>query len=748
MNSRSRRVYVRTTLFTLSLFSHAVQSRACEISFFADVCRHEQETLSHLPKLFFVKNVQIQSDISLDDYIKTLIDIPQNALVTREKLLNACFYLKQWGRFDHINVQLTPLKQENFNAYTLTFNVHARPVVDRIVFPDTYWNKAYIKNLYLIEPGNPFDEKKHAESMDNIRRYYHDLGYLNALVTDEIFHNQEKKSTHVAIRIKKGTKKKIKITQKTQAAQKARSRTHITGNSTYSEQELLSLCAQKHPTMPLAPPILAHEIREIYTEHGMPNTYVDLIQKAGSWVIKITEDKIACQSKRVVRAQERHTDEPRTHVSTLLPKNKNQAHTLLGKTIVHASQATNLSLILAELGYKENDPLNAQAIDRAINNIGELGVFESVSLAPLPSLDPLGRQPMSLALVQEEPYEAHARLGASIGNKLLGTTYTAGATISYKNITDHVNHGWLDVQLSRFCQEIGAHYVYPHVHHYPLWFSTDLTYRHFNERGIGASNPLIYIAQTLAALCNLDYHPNVTRLACTCGLQNTKLTHIKKKVANALDLDPACAGKNITYALFQPQIQLKWEDETSQTRSLTSKIQLDVHGAIQRPQQQSFAKILWLESLFVPILPTLDGIIRLRLGHIFTKNWRAVLPPERFYLGGPNSIRSYQPDYAPPYGFYNKKDGPHVVAQGGKSLFNVNIELRAHIKNLTVAPFYDIGWLTNPMHPRPCMAQGLGVGLCYNTRLSPLRFDIGWKLESSNLDHCPYAWFLSFGHAF
>jgi outer membrane protein assembly factor BamA len=44
----------------------------------------------------------------------------------------------------------------------------------------------------------------------------------------------------------------------------------------------------------------------------------------------------------------------------------------------------------------------------------------------------------------------------------------------------------------------------------------------------------------------------------------------------------------------------------------------------------------------------------LRFGHIFRSKFEKIPPNERFYLGGPNSVRGYDPDALPPYGVSEK----------------------------------------------------------------------------------------------
>lgn len=130
------------------------------------------------------------------------------------------------------------------------------------------------------------------------------------------------------------------------------------------------------------------------------------------------------------------------------------------------------------------------------------------------------------------------------------------------------------------------------------------------------------------------------------------------------------------------------------------------------------------------------------------------MPPERFYLGGSHSLRGYPPDHCPPLGsFINEKGEKKWVPQGGKTIMNINIELRVptFIAPLQGAIFQDFGVLvqdTKLISDDTTKLAATGFGFRYLTPIGPLRFDIGWKWKKSHPDESRHTWFLIFGHAF
>src|SRR5262249_39959955 len=143
--------------------------------------------------------------------------------------------------------------------------------------------------------------------------------------------------------------------------------------------------------------------------------------------------------------------------------------------------------------------------------------------------------------------------------------------------------------------------------------------------------------------------------------------------------------------------------------------------------QSYFVKMLVEHSWFLSIATAVTAF-RLRFGHIFHRVFEDIVPNERFYLGGSHSIRSYAPDLAPPLGcFIDDKGTKNIVPRGGKTMLNVNIELRLPpIKKICVVLFNDAGLLCGDDFVdfnSSNLAAGTGFGFRYFTPIGPLRFD-------------------------
>jgi len=120
---------------------------------------------------------------------------------------------------------------------------------------------------------------------------------------------------------------------------------------------------------------------------------------------------------------------------------------------------------------------------------------------------------------------------------------------------------------------------------------------------------------------------------------------------------------------------------------------------------------------------------------------------ERFFGGGSNSFRGEEFDELGP------KDPNSLQPIGGKALFLLNFELRfplvSAFKYLSGAIFYDKGnvFAKRSQFSLESLQDAVGIGIRYRTPLGPLRFDLGWNLDSPEGKRKPLA-FITIGNVF
>jgi len=158
---------------------------------------------------------------------------------------------------------------------------------------------------------------------------------------------------------------------------------------------------------------------------------------------------------------------------------------------------------------------------------------------------------------------------------------------------------------------------------------------------------------------------------------------------------------------------------------------------------QNFVRLLAQNSVYLPVRPWLTWASRLSTGFAVPFSDSHVPLSERFFSGGPDSLRGFPVDGAGPQRPVQVCSDPSnpstctliSVPVGGDMLFIVNTEgrfpLPLFIHNLGGVIFYDGGNVYNNIN-LPQLASDytntVGGGLRYKTPVGPIRFDVGYRL--------------------
>jgi len=109
--------------------------------------------------------------------------------------------------------------------------------------------------------------------------------------------------------------------------------------------------------------------------------------------------------------------------------------------------------------------------------------------------------------------------------------------------------------------------------------------------------------------------------------------------------------------------------------------------------------------------------------------------PERFFAGGPTTLRGFQFDQAGPQGILepqNPTELPTLVPVGGDALMIYNFELRYPLtKTFWLVPFYDYGNVFAHVSDISFkgMSRTVGLGFRINTPIGPVGVDYGYLLN-------------------
>jgi outer membrane protein assembly factor BamA len=362
-------------------------------------------------------------------------------------------------------------------------------------------------------------------------------------------------------------------------------------------------------------------------------------------------------------------------------------------------------------------------------------------------------------LLEDDPFEVRVRAGFQQVSKTLlefrkGTTYKLGGTFLYKNPFNAGDFFCIDTDFTRFYRNVSVEYQRPWFFSMPLnTVVKGYSNKYIQPVFIGSDKPLYQAIQQgfLLGVNRCCCHVN---FGCNIGLEIMETNDLSVEMAQAINFITTLIDKKVPYLYTEPNMVIDYLDNdlNPTTGTLTA---LSCRAMIPlRSISTSYFKVLFEQSIFLPI-PWISSVFgfRFRAGHIFNQDFNNIMPPERFFLGGQNSLRSYEQDKGPPLGSFVEKNGKRVlVPQGGKSMFNMNLELRFPLVwQIGGVIFQDLGFLADHSLTeviKSHLIAGTGFGLRCYTPVGPLRFDIGWKWKKFEPEESRYAWFLTLGHAF
>jgi len=424
-----------------------------------------------------------------------------------------------------------------------------------------------------------------------------------------------------------------------------------------------------------------------------------------------------------------------------------------GKTVVRAAGDYDFDNILREIKYKDNDEWDKDKIEQSYSSLNSLETFHALHMFPTYESDIEGLKPIILKFSPENQIEAKLRFGFQQVSKktsfLYGTSYKVGASVLYRNPVSFGDQFRIDADVTEFQTSFVAQYKLPWIFHSPTRTLLKFFNHQYNQPlFIGSKNNLYHISQT-GFLTGLSRKYNkFINLGFNFGAEDLKLSGLALEPAAVIDFSPDLIGKHEPYVFIEPNFLIDGLDDRINPRNgfLTSFF---VKGMLSMSKNSHyFFKFLFEQSIFSSAIK--PGLIaaRIRLGHIFINKFSNLMPTERFFIGGATTLRSYEPDFAPPLGLLVGPDGKkQYIPQGGQTMINTNLEYRFPIfRNFGATVFQDFGILFKENF-KASLLTATGFGVRYQTPIGPLRFDIGFR-PKHHKDDSIFAWFLTLGNTF
>ncbi len=426
-----------------------------------------------------------------------------------------------------------------------------------------------------------------------------------------------------------------------------------------------------------------------------------------------------------------------------------------GKVVFVGASSFPPDIILHELPFRANDAWDKRLIDEGTARLRALDVFETVCVAPWYGQRSLQQRPILVRAVEDDPFELRMRLGFAQVSKNLtfrkGGTVRLGGAFFWRNPSNRGDFLRLDADYTFFNRHFAAQYARPFFCGAPLGvhikgYATEYTQPLF----IGSNEPL-YEAVQHGVLGGVSYRFAHGVATLNIGYERMKTQCIAPDLAAAIDLSPALVNRSFPYIFLEPTLLVDLtDDRLNPTRGTLTVASLK--AMIPHDSLSGFVRVLFEQAIFFPLTRYAVFAGRARVGHLFNRVFQEIMPPERFYLGGAHSLRGYNIDAAPPVSPVKCDDGDLIVVpQGGKTMINLNAELRINAwQPFTAALFQDLGvLLADDMRDfEERLLPVTGFGLRYNTPVGPLRFDVGFKWRRQSEKESSFAWFLTLGQAY
>jgi outer membrane protein assembly factor BamA len=478
----------------------------------------------------------------------------------------------------------------------------------------------------------------------------------------------------------------------------------------------------------------------------------DIYKKHGYMQVKVTYDVI-------------HNEEKQNYTLLFTVTYDEKKH-YFGKTVIAGTSRVPISLIERAISWQQGDIWNYESIKETFNSLKETNLFDRIVITPLQMPWQTYERLMLIKVHEDDPCQIRTRLGFELQHvqryhTLAGLTYKVGGSLLYKSPAHLGDMLRFDADVTRLHREIILKYSMP-LARYGSWCMQLYSIKHEQPGYIG-NNKNIYDALQNGILCGFRGEWGGITSETNLGFELIKTTISKasvsqrafrRELARAINFEPQLLGQYIPYFFVEPTLLIKYIDNALNPSSGFLTI-LSIKGMFpvqSKLNANYFIRCMLEQIVYVPIEPLVVAL-RFRCGHIFHKDFSAITPIERFYLGGSHSLRSYDTDLVPPLGEYIDENGAcHLVPRGARSLLNVNLELRFPLYHqLGGVVFQDAGVLSADgfagIKPDQIVG-GTGFGLRYATPLGPLRFDIGWKWNTRKKLERSYAWFLTFGQSF
>ncbi|MCX7822027.1 MAG: outer membrane protein assembly factor BamA [Syntrophobacterales bacterium] len=703
---------------------------------------------------WIVSSVRIEGNERIGaDAIKAVITTSQGQPFSQAKVQEDIKNIYNMGYFEDVRVSAkdTPEGKE------VIFIVRENPIVDVVeVKGNSGIDKKDILAAIQTKPYSVLKRKQLADDVQNILTLYHQKAYYDAKVDYTIEFPRDPRKAQVTFRIQEGKKFFVrKIT--------------FVGNKSFSDRKLKSVMNTKEKSIlffwSTERGVLQHDVLEtdadrltaFYHDNGFMDARVGtpkVEQKSDGFYIqvpieegarykvgyfRITGDPLETKeniSKKIqTKVGEYFSREKlrkdiqyltrlcldqgyaRAEVDPHIQKDSNKreasielevkkgAKVSIGRITISGNMKTKDKVIRRQFQIAEGDTFSATKIENSESRLKRLDYFEEIKINPVDTESP---NLMDIEVQVKEKLTGHIGAGGGYSSD---EGFFVGGEVTQRNLFGRGQILTLKAHFGGSVQRYMLSFIEPSVFDTYYFFASDIydwvrEYDDFTKEAQG------FQLRTGRAFGNWSKF--------TVGyiFENTNITDVSE---NASSIIKRQEGRHI-----KSSVVLGFERDSTDHPFLPTKGSI-VRATIEEStsylgSETDFTKYEIAAGKYFPLFWKFVGLIKGELGWIIKTGDKDILLSDRFFLGGINSVRSYD------WGDLSPKDPATGDKIGGTKYGLFNTEITFPIVeeiNLKGVLFFDAGnaFAEGENLDVSKFKMGVGGGLRWASPLGPLRIE-------------------------
>jgi outer membrane protein insertion porin family len=698
-----------------------------------------------------IRGHQRTQESTIRFYLKTEVGSPFSPQTLRDDIKR----LYALRAFDNIRVTAEEVR----DGIRLVFTVTEKPAIRQVTFSGNHRiNDEEIKERILIKERTTFDRARLNDTVTGLQQHYREQGYYFAHVRSEVTPVDEYQ-VDIAFHITEGTKIRI-------------DRIRFTGNTHFTSAQLQSQIQLKEFLLPVLsgqaalyrPEALRVDLQLIenfYQNNGFIDINIDepvveINRQAGAVVITIpianegeqfkigtimlradevfSEEELRqliriktgeIYSREMVRQDiltltEAYTDRGYAFADVAPLVNIDQQARLvnlsfearpgprvyIGRIDIIGNERTRDFVIRRELRIDEGELYSGSKLRRSRQRLTNLQYFEEVKIDTKRRAEE-GLIDLDVEVTEQSTGQFTAGLGFSSVETVVFT-----ASVTQRNLFGRGQSVSLLARVGAISQDFSLSFVEPWLFGQPITagfsiFRRGADFSTFDTRRTGFS---LTLGRALGEF---------TRVSATYLFEILEIDDLAESASELLEQQE---GTSITSSIT-PRIVYDSRDNTfNPTQGSLHSFEVEVAGI---GGENRYYKIVGESTWHYPLPLGLTGFVKGRFGFGSGYAGEDVPASERFFLGGPTTVR----------GFDFRDIGPQDLDDnplGGTSFVQFNLEIgRSFARLLRLVVFLDAGNVYDSDNDFDIgeLRRAAGFGIRIITPVGPVRLDWGFKLD-------------------